>query len=134
MKSHAKNLRSSINNNPDLARRIYKYTFLLSRMAGQRNVGFDIAVDQWRLFFGDEGVLPGNSASTPWLDWWREFLEGRGKKPVSKDLWEQLALFLVKANEDESMSWWNEEGAWPGAIDEFVEWVKEKRNSEMEVE
>jgi len=35
------------------------------------------------------------------------------------------------------MAWWSEEGAWPGVLDEFVVYVKEKREErggEMEVE
>lgn len=28
------------------------------------------------------------------------------------------------------MGWWDENGAWPGVIDEFVAWVGEKRGVE----
>lgn len=30
------------------------------------------------------------------------------------------------------MAWWSEDGAWPGAIDEFVGFVKEKRKAAAE--
>ena len=30
------------------------------------------------------------------------------------------------------MSWWSEDSAWPGVIDQFVEYVKEKREGQME--
>lgn len=55
-------------------------------------------------------------------------------------MWEQTGVFVVKSLEDESMSWWSEDGAWPGSLDEFVAFVKEKRGPEggsadgMEVE
>lgn len=77
-----------------------------------------------------------NTESTPWLDWWIEFLKKRGEKPVNKDLWEQVEVFMQKSLEDEEMGWWDPEGAWPGALDDFVAWVREKRGngSEMDVE
>ena len=46
---------------------------------------------------------------------------------MSKDMWEQTGVFVGKCREDESMAWWSEEGAWPGVLDEFVVYVREKR-------
>lgn len=105
-------------------------------MQGQRNLQFEIAAEQWKLFFTTEhGGVQWNTASTPWLDWWIEFLEGRGKKPVNKDLWEQVEVFMRKSREDEEFGWWSPDGAWPGALDDFVDYVKEKRKGgEMDVE
>lgn len=34
--------------------------------------------------------------------------------------------FAVKSLSDESLSFWNEDGAWPSVIDDFVEWCREK--------
>ena len=55
---------------------------------------------------------------------------------MSKDLWDQTGLFVQKSIADDSLSWWNEEGSWPGAIDEFVAIVKERKASSdtMDVE
>ncbi|CAG7923310.1 unnamed protein product [Penicillium olsonii] len=134
---HAKKLRERIPREPELFRRVYRYTFPLSRMQGQRNLQFEIAADQWNLFFTpDHGGVAWNTETTPWLDWWIEFLEGRGKKPVNKDLWEQVEVFMRKSLEDEEMKWWSPDGAWPGALDDFVAYVQAKRGkgSEMEVE
>lgn len=137
MKDHVRYLRNTTPNNPELFRRIYRFAFPLSRMQGQRNLTFEIAVDQWRLFFtADHGGILWNTSTTPWLDWWIEFLDSRGKRPVSKDLWEQVEVFMRKTHEDEEFGWWSEDGAWPGALDDFVAWVKEKRakGSEMDIE
>lgn len=137
MSDHVKYLRTHIPSDPELFRRVYRFAFPLSRMQGQRNLNFEIAVDQWRLFFtADHGGVMWNTPTTPWLDWWIEFLEGRGKKPVNKDLWEQVEVFMRKTREDEEFGWWSEDGAWPGALDDFVGFVKEKRGkgSEMEIE
>lgn len=41
---------------------------------------------------------------------------------------------MRKSVEDETMSWWSPDGAWPGAIDDFVGFVKAKRGETMEVE
>ncbi|OQE27243.1 hypothetical protein PENSTE_c004G08986 [Penicillium steckii] len=137
MANHVKYLRTNIPKDSDLFRRVYRFTFPLSRMQGQRNLQFEIAEEQWKLLFtADRGGVPWNTATTPWLDWWIEFLEGRGKKPVNKDLWEQTEVFMRKTFEDENFGWWSPDGAWPGALDDFVGFVKGKRGqgSEMEVE
>ncbi|RAH42202.1 defective in cullin neddylation 1 family protein [Aspergillus brunneoviolaceus CBS 621.78] len=140
MTAHAAELRARLPIEPDLFRRVYRYTFPLCRMQGQRNLQFEIAAEQWRLFFtAEHGGVAWGSATTPWLDWWLEFLEGRGPRPVNKDLWEQVEVFMRKTGEDEAMGWWSADGAWPGVIDEFVEFVVGKRKGggaggEMEVE
>ncbi|PLB51253.1 defective in cullin neddylation protein 1 [Aspergillus steynii IBT 23096] len=128
MIAHASDIRSRIPTQPELFRRVYRYTFPLCRMQGQRNLPFEIASEQWNLFFTpDHGGIAWNTTTTPWLDWWVEFLEARGKRPVNKDLWEQVEVFMRKTREDEAFGWWSEDGAWPGALDEFVEWVGKKR-------
>ncbi|KAL2221981.1 Cullin binding-domain-containing protein [Thermoascus aurantiacus ATCC 26904] len=131
-------LRTRIPAQPDLFRRVYRYAFPLCRLQGQRNLQFDIATEQWRLFFTTKnGGIQWNTQTTPWLDWWIEFLEGRGKKPVNKDLWEQVEVFMRKTHEDENFGWWSADGAWPGALDDFVVWVQGKRGNRgeaMEVE
>ncbi|EDN09389.1 predicted protein [Histoplasma mississippiense (nom. inval.)] len=119
--SYASMLRARIPNEPDLFRRVYRYTFIICRLAGQRNLTLDIATEQWRLFFTTtNGGINWNTRSTPWLDWWIEFVEESWKRPVNKDLWEQVEVFMRKTKEDETFDWWSEDGAWPGAIDEFV--------------
>ena len=42
-------------------------------------------------------------------------------------MWDQTGIFATKSKEDESMAWWSEDGAWPGVLDEFVGFVREKR-------
>lgn len=141
MISHAAGLRTRILSHPDIFRRVYRYAFPLCRLQGQRNLTFEIACDQWQLFFtSTNGGIEWNTSTTPWLDWYLEFLESRGKRPVNKDLWEQTEVFMRKTKEDESFGWWSPDGAWPGMLDDFVLWVKEKRGDKtvggeaMEVE
>ncbi|KAL2826591.1 Cullin binding-domain-containing protein [Aspergillus cavernicola] len=138
MSTHASNLRARLPTEPDLFRRVYRFTFPLCLVQGQRNLQFEIAVEQWSLFFTTpKGGVAWNTRTTPWLDLWIEFLEGRGKRPVNKDLWQQAEVFMRKSHQDEEFGWWSEDGAWPGALDDFVAWVREKRGKgevAMEVE
>lgn len=128
MTEYAQNLRANIPNDPSLFRRVYRFTFPLCRLQGQRNLQFEIAAEQWTLFFTpDNGGTTWSTPTTPWLEWWIEFLEERGKRPVNKDLWEQVEVFLRKTREDEDFGWWSADGAWPGALDDFVSWVQAKR-------
>lgn len=61
------------------------------------------------------------------MDWWIEYLEHKWKKNVNKDMWDQTGVFMFKSLEDEDMGWWSEDGAWPGVLDEFVAFVRDKR-------
>ena len=42
-------------------------------------------------------------------------------------MWDQLGIFVGKSLMDGGMGWWSEDGAWPGVLDEFVGFVREKR-------
>lgn len=68
------------------------------------------------------------SATTDWLALWLEFLNAKWTKTVNKDMWNQTLEFFAKSKDDETMSFWSEEGAWPSVIDDFVIWVREKRS------
>ncbi|KAJ5918636.1 DUF298 domain protein [Penicillium verhagenii] len=111
-----------------LFRYIYRYSFNLCRLPGARTLGLDIAIEQWQLFFDRAtGGIQANTSVTPWLDWWVEFLQQRNARAINKDLWQQLEVFLRKAIEDEKLSFWSVDEAWPAIIDEFVAFVQEKR-------
>ncbi|KAI5205246.1 hypothetical protein AUEXF2481DRAFT_9266 [Aureobasidium subglaciale EXF-2481] len=114
---------------------IYKHTFILARQPGQKAVALEAATEYWNLLFTSPS-LDWSSPSTPWLDWWKEFLETKYKKSVNKDMWDQTLVFAEKTLDDEALSFWSEDSAWPGVIDEFVEYVKtEKRAGDaMDVE
>lgn len=113
---------------PDFFKRVYKQTFLIARIPGQKVVSLDMALEYWRLLFMAPS-LSWNTASTPWLTLWLEYLEAQWKKSISKDMWDQTGVFAMKSLEDESMSWWSEDGAWPGVLDEFVFYVRGKRGN-----
>lgn len=111
----------------DFFKQVYKRAFTIGRQHGQKAVDLAAATEYWKLLFSEPSVV-WRSETTPWLDWWIEFLERDWKKSVNKDMWDQTYSFFEKSVQDESMSWWDENGAWPGVIDDFVMFVqKEKR-------
>ncbi|KAI2039172.1 Scaffold-type E3 ligase [Ophidiomyces ophidiicola] len=123
----ASSLRKQIPTDPVLFRRVYRYTFILCRLPGQRHLTLDIAAEQWRIFFTpDNGGISWNTQKTPWLDWWIEFVEESWKRPINKDLWEQTEVLMRKTAEDPSLRWWSPDGAWPGAVDDFVLLAKKR--------
>ncbi|KAF2225793.1 Cullin binding-domain-containing protein [Elsinoe ampelina] len=125
------NQRSSVLSSSDRAtlKKVYKHTFTIAKAQGSKSIPLDSAIEFWRLLFSPPS-LSWSTPNSPWLDWWIEFLEAKWKKSVNKDMWDQTLSFAFKTLEDESMSWWSEDSAWPGVIDEFVAWVKEKRGGE----
>ena len=112
---------------------VYRSTFRLAKPENQKSVPMESALDFWRLFFGgrEKGGIKWDSAKMPWLEWWLEFYETKNKRPVNKDLWNMMMELVSKTQEPggEDLEWWSEDGAWPMAVDEFVEFVKERRGS-----
>ena len=49
---------------------------------------------------------------------------------MNRDMWNMTYEFYKKTLEDESLGWWDEHGAWPGVVDDFVVYVKERREKE----
>jgi len=129
-------LRKAIQTDQTLFKRVYRNTFLLARNPGQKAVALDTAIDYWNLFFRNSSGITWNTASTPWLDWYIEYIQERWKKTVNRDMWNMTLEFVLKSTEDEAMNWWEEAGAWPGVLDDFVHFVNEKREKagKMEVE
>ena len=118
--------RRSLIESAEFFKRVYKSAFRLALTPGQKSLPLDAAIEYWRLLL-QRPSMSWASAQTPWLDWWIEFLENRWRKGVSKDMWDQTFVFISKSLEVESMEWWSEDGAWPGVLDDFVGFVREKR-------
>lgn len=109
-----------------LFKRVYKHTFVCSKERSQKALPLENALVYWEMLFSRPGMRWA-SETTDWLALWLEFLSAKWTKTVNKDMWNQTLEFFSKSREDETMSFWSEEGAWPSVIDDFVVWVREKR-------
>ena len=107
-------------------KRVYRYTFMCSREAGQKAMPLENAIIYWRMLFSASGI-PWKSGNTDGLDLWVEFLGEKWTKTVSKDMWNQTAEFAFKSLDDEQLSFYSDEGAWPSVIDDFVAWCRETK-------
>ena len=94
-------------------KQFYLFVFEYSKEVGSRSLPVDVAVPTWQV------ILQGKYVH---LDKWCQFVETEFNKAIPRDLW---ALFLdftrtypadVKSYEDD--------GAWPSAIDSFVEYLR----------
>lgn len=117
---------ATLSTDSELFKRVYKHTFVCSREPDQRALSLGDAITYWEILFSAPGI-PWVSANTEWLKVWVEFLNAKWKKSVNKDMWNQTHEFFVKTMEDESMSFWSEDSAWPSVIDDFVAYVRDKR-------
>lgn len=96
-------------------RGVYAYAFAFGLERGAKALVADTALALWGL------LLPGRwGAAEAWLG----YCSGvRGMKAVSKDTWMQLLEFSRKFKGGD-FSDYDEDGAWPTLIDDFVEQAK----------
>lgn len=87
----------------------------------KKTIPTPLAVQLWQI------VLQKQKNQMPLLSKWLTFCEkvqDNTMKAVSRDVWEQLYDFL---RETKSVKDFDENGAWPVAIDEFVEYLNEEK-------
>ncbi|KAJ4332328.1 Scaffold-type E3 ligase [Ascochyta clinopodiicola] len=132
-KAYIKNLKTQLPTDKALFTRVYKYTFFLAKTGQQKGVALDSAILYWDLLFASPlSAVKWSTPSTPWLDWWKEFLNASWKKSINKDMWNETLKFAQLTLQDEAISFWNEESSWPSVIDDFVEWVKNEKRGGRE--
>lgn len=79
----------------------------------------------WQMLFAEPGMA-WETNNRDWLELWKTFLQEKWTRSVNKDMWNMALEFALKSMDDESLSFWNENGAWPSVIDDFVAWCREK--------
>ena len=123
--AHLRRLISSLSSDPNLFKKVYRYAFVAGREPDQKALGLENALVYWDILFASPG-MEWKTANRDWLDLWKSFLNAKWTRSVNKDMWNMTLEFAVKSLSDESLSFWNEDGAWPSVIDDFVEWCREK--------
>jgi len=120
--------------NREILKKVYRHAFkLLLTNQGQRSVDKDTCIEMWKVLFSPPS-LDWKTNNTPWLDLWTEFVTNNNIKAINLDVWMQTLKFAEESIRDESLSWWSEEASWPALVDEFVEWMKERRGDGKEEE
>ncbi|KAL3423367.1 hypothetical protein PVAG01_05114 [Phlyctema vagabunda] len=111
-----------------LFKRVYRHTFVCARENGAKALKVDDALVYWGMLFSSSG-RPWATNNTDWFGLWTEFLQTKWTKSVNKDMWNQTLEFANKSMQDETLSFWTEDGAWPSVVDEFVAYIKVKKGA-----
>ncbi|XP_076806760.1 DCN1-like protein 1 [Clavelina lepadiformis] len=94
-------------------RDFYQFTFNFAKNPGQKGLDLDMAVAYWNILLSDRFKF---------LNLWTKYLLEHYKRAIPRDTWNLLLDFSQMISDD--MSNYDEEGAWPVLIDDFVEWAK----------
>ncbi|OCF42073.1 hypothetical protein I317_04044 [Kwoniella heveanensis CBS 569] len=141
LKKYLPTLRKKLNTDPAYFKKVYMHAFTLAKGQdyGARTLQLDTAIDLWTLFIppaltsnpsalsrisaSDDGNGPPQFGQEE-FDLWLEFIRQKGKA-VSKDTWSLLVDFIRSI--DKEFKEYDDEGAWPSTIDDFVEFVRKRR-------
>jgi len=147
MKNSLVKLRDQLGSDSEYFEKVYKYTFDFARNDGQRSLGLETAQAFWSLLI-PHGLAGGALSRIPmqdddedvemdeggegwkeeYLQWWFDFLNGRGGKGVTKDTW--IMFFAFIRSIDAEFSEYDADDAWPSTIDDFVAYAIERLQKE----
>ncbi|XP_034762016.1 DCN1-like protein 4 isoform X4 [Acipenser ruthenus] len=96
---------------------IYRYAFDFAREKDQRSLDINTAKCMLGLLLGK---------TWPLFPVFNQFLEQSKYKVINKDQWCNVLEFSRTINLD--LSNYDEDGAWPVLLDEFVEWYKDRQS------
>ncbi|KAL7809395.1 defective in cullin neddylation protein 1 [Trichoderma aethiopicum] len=132
---HVRNLVSNLSRDPALFKKVYRYAFVAGREKDQKALALDNALIYWSMLFSAPGLVW--KGKHDWLELWKTFLGEKWTRSVNRDMWNMILEFALKSINDESLSFWSEDGAWPSVIDDFVQWCRQRgigKSETMEVD
>lgn len=97
-------------------KQLYIYLFDYNKAPNAKTLPVELAVALWNVILKDKYKR---------LQDWIDFVQGQYKKAITKDVWTQFFEFTITINTD--FSNYEEDGAWPVIIDEFIEYCKKKK-------
>lgn len=104
-------------------KKFYKWLFVhVKEEEKKKTIPTELAIQLWTLVFSSK------QSSMPLLAKWIEFCgeqQDKDLRVISRDVWEQIYDFLVETQRIEDYD--DAGGAWPVAVDEFVEWIQEQK-------
>ncbi|CAF0968639.1 unnamed protein product [Brachionus calyciflorus] len=92
---------------------LYQFTFNFGKSPSQKSLDLEDAIAYWKMLLNERFC---------YLDLWIDFLNEHHKRSIPKDTWNLLLEFSTNINKD--FSNYDEEGAWPVLIDDFVEYAR----------
>ncbi|XP_046852458.1 DCN1-like protein 4 isoform X3 [Xenia sp. Carnegie-2017] len=118
LQSKIKSLKNLITD-PVMFKKMYRFTFDLCRNKDQRNLDIEMALEMLKLLL---------SGSWSLLDLFIEFIKQSTYKVINKDQWCNILEFSRAVKSD--LSNYDVDGAWPVMLDEFVEWLRDRKKLE----
>ena len=135
MRDAVAKLRQQLMTDNQFHKKVYVYTYAFARPEGQRSLrmarppspnmfkpdtnmwykALEIAIEFWKLLLANRWA---------YLDLWIQFLQEKYNKTIPKDTWNLLYEFIQDIGTDFSL--YDENGAWPVIIDDFVAYGKER--------
>lgn len=110
---------------PAYFKRVFRYAFVAGKEGDQKALALDNAIEFWKVLFTAPG-RPWKTRNHDWLALWTEFLSEKWTRSVNRDMWNMTLEFATKSMVDETLGFYDPDGAWPSVIDDFVTWCKEK--------
>jgi DCN1-like protein 1/2 len=98
---------------PAKFRDLYIFSFSYAKNPNQKGIELEMAVPYWNI------LLQGRFQLLPL---WTQFVTDQHKRPIPRDTWILLLDFSLSISPD--LTNYDEEGAWPVLIDDFVEWAR----------
>ncbi|KAL5293292.1 DCUN1D5 family protein [Megaselia abdita] len=103
---------------PNMYKSIYRYAYDFARDKDQRSMDTDTAKAMLQVLLGKQWAMYPE---------FEQFLNTSKYKVINKDQWCNILEFSRTINND--VSNYDIDGAWPVMLDEFVEWLRQKRST-----